>query len=87
MFVFFFEDFFRSLRMILMSKGLKSFATLLHLPYATYTALKESVFGVILVRIFPAFFCIGTEYGEMPTRITPNTDSFYAVIVSTNRKI
>ena len=28
-------------------------------------ALKESVFGVILVRIFPAFFCIRTEYGEV----------------------
>ena len=62
----------------------------------------ESVFGVILVRIFPGFFCIRTEYGEilsirrsispysvrmwenpgkMLTRITPNTDSFYATIV------
>ena len=26
---------------------------------------KESVFGVILVRIFPAFFRIRTEYGEI----------------------
>ena len=55
-----------------------------------------SVFGVILVRIFPAFSRIRTEYGEilrispdsvkmrenkrkMRTRITPNTDTFYAV--------
>ena len=62
----------------------------------------ESVFRAILVRIFPRFFCIWTEYGEILsirrsispysvrmwenpgkilTRITPNTDSFYAVIV------
>ena len=47
-----------------------------------------SVLGVILVRIFPAFFRIRTEYGEilrenavkMRTRITPNRDTFYAVI-------
>ena len=52
------------------------------------------VFGVILVRIFPAFSCIRTEYGEIPpysvrmrdnagkmrTRITPKTDNFYAVV-------
>ena len=55
-----------------------------------------SVFGVILVRIFPAFSRIETEYteilrispysvqmqenaGKMRTRITPNTDTFYAV--------
>ena len=43
------------------------------------------VFEVILVRIFPAFSRIRTEYGDrenarkMWTRITPNTDSFYAV--------
>ena len=60
--------------------------------YKTNTAQKESVFGVILVHIFPAFSRIRTEYGEIPysirmrenagkmrTRITPNTDSFYAV--------
>ena len=63
-----------------------------------YAALKESVFGVILVRIFPAFSRIRTEYGEilrispysvrmqenagkMRTRITPNTDSFYTVVI------
>ena len=28
------------------------------------TAYKESVFGVILIRIFPAFYRIWTEYGE-----------------------
>ena len=55
-----------------------------------------SVFGVILVRIFPAFSRIETEYTEIPrispysvqmqknagkmrTRITLNTDTFYAV--------
>ena len=48
--------------------------------------------GVILVRIFPAFSRIRTEYGEIPhlsvfipnagkmrIRITPNTDTFHAV--------
>ena len=57
-----------------------------------------SIFGVILVRIFPTFSRIQTEYGEirsinevslriqfecakMRTRITPNTDTFYAVHV------
>ena len=62
-------------------------------------ALREvSVFGVILVRIFPAFSRIRNEHGEirtispysvrmrentekMWTRITPNADSFYAVLV------
>ena len=61
------------------------------------TAYKVSVFEVILVRIFPGFSRIWTEYGErrsislysvriwknagkMRTRITPNTDSFYAVM-------
>ena len=36
------------------------------------TAYKESVFGVVLIRI-------QSECGKMRTRITPNTDSFYAV--------
>ena len=57
-----------------------------------------SVFGVILIHIFPALARIWTEYGEMQsispysvqmrknagrmrTRITPNTDTFYAVIL------
>ena len=60
------------------------------------TAQKVPVCGFILVRIFPAFSRIWTEYGEirsispysvrmrenagkMRTRITPNTDTFYAV--------
>ena len=57
-----------------------------------FTWEKESVFGLILVRIFSAFSRIRTEYGEirskmqenagkMRTRITPNTDTFYAVFV------
>ena len=52
-----------------------------------------SVFGVILVCIFPAFSHIRTEYGppysalmrenagKMGTRITPNKDTFYAVVI------
>ena len=50
-----------------------------------------SVLEVVLVRIFPAFSRIRTEYGEIPvsqekagkmqTRITPDTDTFYAVRV------
>ena len=60
--------------------------------------VKVSVFGVILVRIFPKFSRIWTEYEEVlrisryqvqipenawkiPTRITPNTDTFYAVLL------
>ena len=52
-----------------------------------------SIFRVILVRIFPAFSHIQTEYGsispysvrmqensgKMQTRIIPNRDIFYAV--------
>ena len=38
--------------------------------YLLITALKESVFGVVLVRIFPAFSRIRTEYGEI-LRISP----------------
>ena len=38
------------------------------------------LFGVILVRIFPhSDWCIQSECGKMRTRITPNTDTFYAV--------
>ena len=61
-----------------------------------YRGVKESLFGVILVRIFPGFPLIRAEYGKIlrispysvrmwensaknQTRITPNTDSFYAV--------
>ena len=42
-----------------------------HLKVAI-TAWKMTVFGVILVRIKP-------ECGKVWTRITPNTDTFYAV--------
>ena len=57
--------------------------------------INVSVFGVILVRIFPSFSRIRTEYGEiissysvqmrenvgkMWTRIIPNTDTFHAVL-------
>ena len=81
--------------------------------YFMNTALKVSVLGVILVRIFPVFSRIRTEYGEiqisrirteygevlrislysvrmrensgkLPTRINPNTDTFYAVEFSWN---
>ena len=42
-----------------------------------------SVFGVILVRIFPyphtVFLRFQSEYGKTCKRITPNTDTFYAV--------
>ena len=64
---------------------------------------KVSVFGVILVRIFPSFSCIRTEHGEvsispysvrmrenagrMRTRITPNTDSFYVVKVYSKKTL
>ena len=45
------------------------------------TAWKSSVFGVILVCIFPHsdLIRIQSECGKMWTRITPNTDSFYAM--------
>ena len=58
-----------------------------------------SVFGVILVRIFPTFSYIRTEYGEIRispypvqmqgnagkkwTRITLNTGTFHAVVTTT----
>ena len=63
-----------------------------------HTAEKVPVFGVILVRVFPAFSRIPTEYGEIRStkylriqserqkmrenRITPNKDTFYAVVLS-----
>ena len=52
----------------------------------TITAWKVSVFGVILVRIFPHSDWIGRDTSISPylvrmrgirTRITPNTDTFY----------
>ena len=49
-----------------------------------FAAWKVSVFGVILVHIFQHLDwmwteCIQSECGKMRTRITPNTDTFYAV--------
>ena len=38
-----------------------------------------SLFGVILVLIFPYLYWIWSECGKMRTRITPNTDTFCAV--------
>ena len=52
------------------------------------TAEKVSVFGVILIRIsrirteyeeIPLSLCIQSKCGKIQTRITPNTDTFYAV--------
>ena len=59
------------------------------LPIMFNTAWKVSVFGVILVRIFPhsdwkterfsVSFRIQPECGKIRARITPNTGTFYAV--------
>ena len=61
----------------------------LHLASLLHTAWKVSVFGVSLVHNFPAFglnteryfvyFHIQSEYEKIWTRITTNTDTFYAV--------
>ena len=48
-----------------------------------YTAWKVSVFGVILVLIFPHLDWI-KKNRKIWTRITPNTDTFYAVIIKLN---
>ena len=48
------------------------------------TAYKVSVFGVILVRIFPHADRIQSECGKMRTKITPNMDTFHVVHGSTN---
>ena len=59
------------------------------------------IFGVILVCVLPEFSRIWTEYGEirfvfspnagnagkMRTRITPNTDTFYAGLISQEKSI
>ena len=44
--------------------------------FQNYIALRKklSVFGVILVRILP--------YLKIGTRITPNTDTFHAMLIS-----
>ena len=62
------------------------------LAHFSNTAWKVSVFGVILVRVFPhsnwvslriqsKSFRIKSECGKIRTRITPNTGNFYAVKV------
>ena len=87
-------------KVYLISSELLDFVTFLLRSYwlviNPFHAQKVSVFGVILVRIFPAFSLIRTEYGEIlrispysvqmlenageiRTRITPNTDTFYPV--------
>ena len=53
-----------------------------------FSAWKVSVLGGILAHIFPHLGWIRSDTriqskcGKMRTRITPNTDTFYAVIVS-----
>ena len=65
-----------------------------------FTASKVSIFGVTLVHVFPHFpaFGVNTERywvspysvwlpenaGKMRTRITPDTDTFYEVLLSLN---
>ena len=63
-----------------------------------FTAWKVSVFGVILLRIFPhsdwilnteryeVSLRIQSECRKMRTRITPNMDTFYAVITIAYRE-
>ena len=70
-------------------KGLMTKILLTNMLFAT--ALKVSVFGVILVHIFPhsenglnterhgVSLSIQSKCGKMRTRITPNTDTFHAV--------
>ena len=62
----------------------------------TYTGWKVSVFGVLLVRIFPysdwirRSLRIQSECGKMRTRITANTDTFHAVsfsLIGSNLKL
>ena len=48
-----------------------------------------SLFGVILVRILPhsryyVSLCIRSECGKIRTRITPNKDTFHAVLFKRN---
>ena len=54
-------------------------------PQLINTAKKVSVFGVILVRIFPhsdsTSLHIQSKCGKSRTRITPNADTFYVVKV------
>ena len=55
---------------------------LIFVPYSwqqcsTWHCVKVSVFGVILVRIF--LHSDWKKYEKIRTRITPNTDTFYAV--------
>ena len=52
-----------------------------------FTEWKVSVFGVVLVSIFPALYGVsfriqsecGKNAGKMQTRVTSNTSTFYAV--------
>ena len=76
-------------------KILRKCCLILEILVVVTTAWKVPVFVVIMVCIFSAFPCIWTEYGElrispysvrmyenagkMQTRITPSTDTFYAV--------
>ena len=48
---------------------------------------EVSVFGVILVRIFPHSDCIQSECRKIRTRRTPYTDIFYAVVVVWSMKV
>ena len=66
-----------------------SWLVIINLIVIPMTAWKVSVFGVVLVRIFPAFglntesygesLCIRSECRKIRTRKTPNTGTFYAV--------
>ena len=61
---------------------------LMRVTTSLYSVWKVSIFGVILVRIFPhsdwirrdtEYLRIQSECGKMRSRITPNTDAFYTV--------
>ena len=59
--------------------------TTTNFPQISFTVWEVSVFGVILVRIFPHSDWIRRdmeyECGKLRTRITPNTDTFHTVLV------
>ena len=65
----------RLLRRLLHKKYYKTFDQALCFFFIAYTAWKVSIFGVILVLIFPHSDWIR----KVMTRITPNTDTFHAL--------
>ena len=66
-------------------KKLAQYEELLRVFYLPYSELKDSVFQLELT--YSVSLRIQSESGKIQTKITPNTDTFYAVTGKTFKRL